>query len=235
MSNILSQGMLDKNEIQLLMEDEVFTQIKRWNQYYISNYGRLIRRKKKGVYSIVKPSERPNGYLVYTLSKPARTYRGEKIRNLDGTTKTNRASKQAQRLTAEIYVKNPYSEDEYTLDDLQVHHKDKNPQNNYYKNLMWLCKSKNGRKDHDFIHQLKKVSLYNQETATFHSYKDIETLLRRLDVDVLEFIDSVRLNDKLFKSQDGKWDVYHINNEFVGVQFQPKQQKKKKKKNKNKN
>ena len=43
--------------------------------------------------------------------------------------------------------------------------------------------------------------------------------MKRLDVDVLELIDSLRFNDKLFKSQDGKWDIYQVNNQFIGVQF----------------
>lgn len=199
--------------------DEIFTQVPSWNKYFFSNYGRLIHKSNNGKYTLCKAVVTDNGYINYTLSKPARNYNGEKVRNADGTPKRKRKSIWAHRMVAQMYVVNPYPNAEYTIEDLHVHHKDNNRQNNYYKNLMWLCKSKNGRTDHDFIHSIKKISLYNQDKCTFHTYKDIDLLMKRLDVDVLELIDSLRFNDKLFKSQDGKWDIYQVNNQFIGVQF----------------
>ncbi len=214
----LSEKQLQKNNIELIGKDEIFSQIPNWNKYFISNHGRLIHKNNKGRYTIVNPSITKGGYLSYTLSKPARNYKGDKVRDENGKPKNIRSCKPAQQLVAILYVNNPYP-GEYTIEDLQIHHKDGNRINNYYKNLMFLCKSKNGRKDHDFIHSIKKVSLYNEETTNFHTYKDIDMLLKRIDTDVLEFIDSIRYNEKLFKSQDGKWDLYEVNGYFVGIQF----------------
>lgn len=216
---MLSENLLLKNEIELMGKDEIFEQIPRWDKYFISNYGRLLHKNKKGKYTIVNPSITKGGYLSYTVSKPARTYRGKKIRDTNGKPKNIRDCRTAQYFVATVYVKNPYPVIEYSVEDLQIHHKDRDRQNNYYKNLMWLCKSKNGRKDHDFIHSIKKFSLYNEETTNFHTYHDIDILLKRIDTDVLEFIDSIRYNEKLFKSQDGKWDLYEVNGYFVGIQF----------------
>lgn len=215
----LSEGTLAKNGIELIGADEIFTQIPRWDKYFISNHGRLIHKNSKRRYTIINPSITKGGYLTYTLSKPARNYRGEKVRDENGKPKTIRKCKPAQQLVAILYVNNPYYSGEYTIEDLQIHHKDGNRINNYYKNLMFLCKSKNRRKDHDFIHSIKKVSLYNEETTNYHTYRDIEMLLKRINTDVLEFIDTIRFNEKLFKSQDGKWDLYEVNGYFVGIQF----------------
>lgn len=218
MNNILSNEILKENGIVLVGLDEIFTQIPKWKYYYLSNYGRLIH-KLKYKYVIVKPSVTDGGYLSYTLYKPSRKYNGKKVRDKNGNVKRKRSCECAHRLVTRMYTVNPYPEAEYTIEDLHAHHKDHNKQNNYYKNLMWLCKSKNNRTDHDFIHNIKKISLYNQEQCIFHAYNDIELLMKRLDVDVLELIDSLKFNDKLFKSQDGKWDIYQVNNQFVGVQF----------------
>ena len=188
-----------------------------WNKYYFSNYGRLIHKNNKGKYTLCKAVVTENGYINYTLSKPARNYNGEKVRNADGSTKRKRKSFFAHRMVAQMYVTNPYPRAEYTIDDLEVHHKDLNRQNNYFENLMWLCKTKNGRKDHDFIHSIKKIALYNEETTVYHTYKDIDLLLNRLDIDILELIDTLKYSE--IKIKDGKWTTYKVNGCYVGVQF----------------
>ena len=188
-----------------------------WNKYYFSNYGRLIHKNNKGKYTLCKAVVTENGYINYTLSKPARNYNGEKVRNADGSTKRKRKSFFAHRMVAQMYVTNPYPKAEYTIDDLEVHHKDLNRQNNYFENLMWLCKTKNGRKDHDFIHSIKKIALYNEETTVYHTYKDIDLLLNRLDIDILELIDTLKYSE--IKIKDGKWTTYKVNGCYVGVQF----------------
>lgn len=214
----LTKATLSKNNIEPISLDEVFTQIPNWTRYFLSNHGRLVHKNNKDKYKIVNPSITKNGYYSYTLSKPARTYKGKKVRDKNGKTKNERMCTLANRLVAMIYVNSQYPK-EYTLDDLHSHHKDKNRKNNYYKNLMWLCKTKNGRTDHDFIDSIKKISFYNQNTTHFHTYKDIELLCKRLDTDIMELIDSIKFNDKLFQSQDGKWEVYQVNDAFIGVQF----------------
>ena len=217
---MLNNTILEKNNIELIGKDETFSQIPKWSKYFISNYGRLLHKNKKNRYTIVNPSITKGGYLTYTLSKPARTYKGQKLRKPDGTAKTQKDCRTAQELVAIMYVKNPYPKAEYTIEDVQVHHKDRNRTNNYYKNLMWLCKTKNGRKDHDFIHSIRKIALYNEDTTIYHTYKDIDVLLNHLDIDVLELIDTLKYSDT--KIKDGKWTTYKVNDCYVGVQFSDK-------------
>lgn len=213
---VLTEKILKDNNITHGI-DEVFNQVPNWNKYYFSNYGRLIHKNNKGKYTLCKAVVTENGYINYTLSKPARNYNGEKVRNADGTPKRKRKSIYAHRMVAQMYVTNPYPRAEYTIDDLEVHHKDLNRQNNYFENLMWLCKTKNGRKDHDFIHSIKKIALYNEETTVYHTYKDIDLLLNRLDIDILELIDTLKYSE--IKIKDGKWTTYKVNGCYVGVQF----------------
>lgn len=213
---VLTEKILKDNNITHGL-DEIFTQVPSWNRYFFSNYGRLIHKNNKGKYTLCKAVVTENGYINYTLSKPARNYNGEKVRNADGTPKRKRKSIFAHRMVAQMYVTNPYPKAEYTIDDLEVHHKDLNRQNNYFENLMWLCKTKNGRKDHDFIHSIKKIALYNEETTVYHTYKDIDLLLNRLDIDILELIDTLKYSE--IKIKDGKWTTYKVNGCYVGVQF----------------
>ena len=95
----------------------------------------MIHKNNKGKYTLCKAVVTENGYINYTLSKPARNYNGEKVRNADGTPKRKRKSIFAHRMVAQMYVTNPYPKAEYTIDDLEVHHKDLNRQNNYFENL----------------------------------------------------------------------------------------------------
>lgn len=217
MQNI-TERTLRKNGIELIELDETFTQIPNWNKYFISNYGRLLHKNNKGKYRIVNPSINKGQYLTYTLSKPARMYRGEKVRDQNGKVKQTRKCKPAHNLVAKVYCKNPYKPYvEYQIEDLDVHHKDGDRQNNYYRNLMYLCKNKNGRADHAFIHSIKKASIYNHEKGKFHTYKDIEMLLKRLNMDVLEFIDTLKYTEKLFSERN--WDIYTVNGYTLGIQF----------------
>ena len=104
---ILSKTILRKNNIEYGL-DEIFTQVPSWNRYFFSNYGRLIHRNNKGKYTLCKAVVTENGYINYTLSKPARNYNGEKVRNADGSTKRKRKSFFAHRMVAQMYVTNPY-------------------------------------------------------------------------------------------------------------------------------
>lgn len=211
--NNLSQKTLIDNNIDLIAVDEVFTQIPKWGAYYISNHGRLIHKNDKEHYSVVNPSISTGGYLTYTLSKRARYYRGEKVRDKNGKAKGQRQCYPAHRLVAMLYVHNSYPAT-YRIQDLDVHHKNHTRTDNYYKNLMWLS-----RKDHRYLDTIKKISIYSEEHCTFRTYKDIELLAKRIDIDILELIDSLRYGDRLFKSQDGKWDVYQVNGYFLGIHF----------------
>lgn len=222
--NTLTEKTLQKNNIELMAMDEVFTQYFNWNKYFLSNCGRLAHKNDDGSYNLVQPSKTKGGYLSYTLSKPARMYKGQKVRDRNGKTKQQKLCQTAQTMVCLMYCKNPYPREEFDITDLQVHHKDGIRTNNYYKDLMWLCKTKNGRTDHDFIQSIKKIAVYNEDKGTFYTYKDIELLLKRVGMNVLEFIDTIKYNKKLF-TQDGKWDIYRVNDYFVGIQFMKRQKK----------
>ena len=217
----LSENVLLKNGIELIELDEVFKQVTNWNKYYISNYGRLVHKNSKGKYNIVNPSITKGSYLTYTLNKPTRTYKGEKVRNADGTLKRNVLSITANRLVGYMFVEyNPYKgRYDYSIEYLDIHHKDHNRQNNYYKNLMWLANGKDGtRADHQFINIIKKIAVYNESNANYHTYKDIERLCKRIDTDILELIDILKDKDTV-KIKDGAWTTYKVNDYYVGIQF----------------
>lgn len=225
---MLSENLLIKNGIDLIETDEKFAQVAGWNKYFISNYGRLLHKNKKNKYTIVNPSITTGGYLTYTLAKPTRTYKGEKLRNPDGSLKRNVLPITANRLVALMFVTyNPYEgRYDYSIENLDVHHKDHNRQNNYFKNLMWLSNGKNGtRADHQFINTIKKISLYDEKNGTYHTYKDIERLCKRIDIDILELIDTLKDKDTP-QIKDGSWTTYKVNNNYIGLQFFKKERKK---------
>ena len=61
----------------------------------------MIHKNNKGKYTLCKAVVTENGYINYTLSKPARNYTGEKVRNADGTPKRKRNSIFAHRMVAQ--------------------------------------------------------------------------------------------------------------------------------------
>ena len=227
---ILTEKTLLKSGIELLEADELFKQVTGWNKYFISNYGRLVRENRNGNgYHIINPSITKGNYLEYTLSKPARTYKGKKVRNADGKPKRNAWSITANRLVGLMFVEyDPYKDRyNYSIEYLDTHHKDHNRHNNYYKNLMWLANGKDGtRADHQFINTIKKIAVYNENNATYHTYRDIERLCRRIDTDILELIDILKDKDTV-KIKDGAWTTYKVNDFYVGIQFFTRKDKKK--------
>lgn len=195
----------------------------------------MAHKNNKGKLNIVNPSITKGNYLTYTLSKPARTYRGEKVRNADGTIKRNVLPITANRLVGYMFVEyNPYEgKYNYSIEYLDIHHKDHNRQNNYFKNLMWLANGKDGtRADHQFINTIKKIAVYNEQNATYHTYRDIERLCRRIDTDILELIDILKDKDTP-KIKDGAWTTYKVNDWYIGVQYFKRKDKDKKEGDKN--
>ena len=164
----ITKNILNRNNIELISEDEVFKQVKQWNKYFISNHGRLLHKNSKGKYRIVNPSITNHNYLTYTLSKPTRTYNNKKVKNADGSLKRNASTITANRLVGLMFVEyNPYKgKYNYSIENLDTHHKDHNPQNNYYKNLMWLSNGQNGtRADHQFVNTIKRIAIYDEKKS----------------------------------------------------------------------
>lgn len=204
-----------ENGIELIAKDEVFAKVQNWSTYFISNYGRLVHKNRKGKYRIVNPSITSGGYLTYTLSKPARTYNGVKVRDAAGNVKTQIKCNSAQNMVAKMFVYNPYPRMQYTIEDLQAHHKDKNRQNNYYKNLMWLS-----TEDHGFVHRIKRIGVYNADTCKYRCTKDIESVLKKLKMNIIEFRKTVqKMNKDKLTVRDAHWTVYLINGVYVAIEY----------------
>lgn len=214
----LSLKKLLENGIELIAKDEVFAKVENWNKYFISNYGRLIHKNSKGKYRIVNPSITSGGYLTYTLSKPARTYNGVKVRDAAGNVKTQIKCNSAQNMVAKMFVYNPYPRMQYAIEDLQAHHKDKNRQNNYYKNLMWLS-----TEDHGFVHRIKRIGVYNADTCKYRCTKDIESVLKKIKMNIIEFRKTVqKMNKDKLTIRDNQWTVYLINEVYVAIEYYKK-------------
>lgn len=211
----LSLKKLLENGIELIAKDEVFAKVENWNKYFISNHGRLIHKNSKGKYRIVNPSITSGGYLTYTLSKPARTYNGVKVRDAAGNVKTQIKCNSAQNMVARMFVYNPYPRMQYAIEDLQAHHKDRNRQNNYYKNLMWLS-----TEDHGFVHRIKRIGVYNADTCKYRCSKDIESVLKKLKMNIIEFRKTVqKMNKDKVTVRDAHWTVYLINGVYVAIEY----------------
>ena len=214
----LSLKKLLENGIELIAKDEVFAKVENWNKYFISNHGRLIHKNSKGKYRIVNPSITSGGYLTYTLSKPARTYNGVKVRDAAGNVKTQIKCNSAQNMVAKMFVYNPYPRMQYAIEDLQAHHKDKNRQNNYYKNLMWLS-----TEDHGFVHRIKRIGVYNADTCKYRCTKDIESVLKKIKMNIIEFRKTVqKMNKDKLTIRDNQWIVYLINEVYVAIEYYKK-------------
>lgn len=210
----LSQKLLSEQHINLIGGDEVFTQVDGWPSYYISNYGRLISTKGNK-YIVRRPEIVTNGYLQYTLSKPARKYNGRKVRRKDGKPKSQIKHEYAHRLTAIAYVHNGYPEVDYSIDDLHVHHKNGVKSDNYYRNLIWLSND-----DHAFVHS-HKLATYNINNNRITRCNDIERLANKVKMSVIDLIDTLRDDDPILQSPDGQWDIYLIGSHHVAVQCKP--------------
>lgn len=200
----LNNKTLEKKNIGTKKNEE-FRQIPGWRNYYISNYGRLLR-KRNNCYREVSPSCLTNGYLAYTLSKPARRYRGQKVKR-NGKTKTIRQTTTAQRLVALMFNINYY--DDTNFSELEVHHKDGNRKNNYYKNLLLLRKQ-----EHKFMDKIEKITLFNENTGKFRT-TDIEIIAKKLNLNVIEIIRALMVQECLYLSDN--YEIYNIVGGFIGV------------------
>ncbi len=108
--------------------DEEWRTIEEFPRYQVSNYGRV--KSKVGQEKILKPFDTHRGYLSVRLSKEP-TAKGE----------YKQSDIKVHRLVAQYFC-GGYAKDK------QVHHIDRNRQNNYYKNLLWISKE-----EHSKIHR----------------------------------------------------------------------------------
>lgn len=92
--------------------------IKDFDGYFISDCGKVVSTKynKK---RILKTTYGKKGYEDVKLCKNNKT-----------------THKMIHRLVGEVFVQNPYNKPE-------IHHKDNNPKNNHFTNLMWVTRKEN--------------------------------------------------------------------------------------------
>lgn len=130
------------------MLEEIWMPIKDFEDYLISNFGRVKSLKSK---IILKQFEYRGGYLEVHLRKP-----GIKVH------------KKIHRLVAEAFLENPNN---YPA----VNHKDENKKNNHVDNLEWCSTSYNnaynGRASKIAKHRYKSVAKYDLNGNLIKVYK----------------------------------------------------------------
>ena len=203
----LSNRKIKEAGIELLGLDEIFVQYPLWNDYYGSNYGRLISMKC-GKVELLKPvicgGENENEYTGYKLAK--KTY--DKQRTL---------SISCHRLVADIFLPNYWKDTIKDRNKLQAHHLDHSKNNNYYKNLILLPS-----RLHQVMNTSKKmILLKNGKYRTVTPYQIMEETGLTLDEIILS------AKGKPIKS-DGKYSIFDVKGNLVGFQFYPKKPRKKK-------
>lgn len=200
----LSQKKIREAGIELKGLDEIFVQYPKWNDYYGSNYGRLISTKYGDVklckaYPCGEDGE--DKYLGYKMTKV--TY-GQ----------SRKLSITCHRLVADIFLPNFWG---LERNKLQAHHLDHSKSNNYYKNLILLPTGL-----HTIMNNTKKMVLFKNKTfRTSTPYQIMEQTGLTLD----EIIMAAK-KGKPVKS-DGKYSVFDVKGHLIGFQFYPKKNKKK--------
>ncbi|MBO5435447.1 hypothetical protein J6A31_06620 [bacterium] len=127
-------------------EDEEWKDILGYDDYMISNYGRIKHLSKRyNAYHIITPSPNKANNRLYVM-----LYKNNKRKNI-----------QVAHLVAHAFV------DGYSSDCNTVNHKDGNVQNNHYANLEWMSQSDNNK--HAYA-ELKRPVI-NEKTYKFSSIK----------------------------------------------------------------
>lgn len=99
--------------------EEIWKQVENFENYEVSNFGRVRKNYKNRKVKYLKPMQTAKGYLVVELWK-----------------KSKRKRVKVHRLVAQAFIPNP--------DDLpQVNHKDMNKKNNNIENLEWITNRDN--------------------------------------------------------------------------------------------
>lgn len=142
-----------------LSRNERFIEITGYPKYFISNYGRAISHKRSK-YVLLNPQINGSGYYQYTLYNELYP-KGEQIA--------------AHRLVAEQFCKgfDPDFQNE-------VHHKDHDKLNNWYKNLIWVDKTL-----HSFLdkgHELYFMS--NYANSHFVPITDLREVANKIQINI---------------------------------------------------
>ena len=114
------------------MKQEIWKQVENFENYEVSNFGRVRKNYKNGKVKYLKPMQTPKGYLCVELWK-----------------KSKRKRVKVHRLVAQAFIPNP--------DNLpQVNHKDLDKRNNHADNLEFISNRDNCIHYHMNKHKYKK-------------------------------------------------------------------------------
>lgn len=121
-TSMVDENVLDikKHNIELIAEDEIFVSVNGTQNYWISNYGRLLNNLK-GYFYEHHNTENPDKCTHYTL-----------FVNISG--KRKRKEAYTDKLVAEHFLAKP------APNKIKLWHIDRNKSNCFYKNLTWVTK-----------------------------------------------------------------------------------------------
>lgn len=178
---------LEETEIKSTANDEAFVQLPFNDKYFVSNYGRLYsshrnRLLQAQLYGDKEIEGQPR--LSYKLKDQHGRYKNYK----------------AHRLVAEVFIENPDP-----VNKTSVHHKDKDPFNNYYKNLQWVSYG-----EHGLLDSGKKIYLYNPEDDSMKNFESIQQLSDFLNVDLKPIKTTVYFSEPKFTLDNGM-NIHEVN------------------------
>lgn len=194
--NKLSVEQITEANIELL-DNEVFVKHPKWNDYYISQYGRGISVKGKAI-KLLSLQPGGGGYYYFKFSEVGNT---------------NTPSIGVHRAVADVFCPDFWDDT-----PLEAHHIDKVHTNNYYKNLILLP-----RKLHSALHQIKKIVQF--DGGTIKEINSILDLVYSTGLTLEEIILANKGNNKPLKS-NSKYTIFDIKGYLIGYQYYPKKGKK---------
>ena len=138
--------------------EEIFKEIKDYENYSISNYGRLRKKTKSG--------------FKYYEGSPSSNYTHTQYAKMNLSNKGKNKTIMAHRLVAEAFIPNPDNKP-------FVNHKDFNGLNNHVDNLEWVTPSENMQHSADNKDSKREVKLLGDKSGkdsrlyqTFRQYQE---------------------------------------------------------------
>ena len=138
--------------------EEIFKEIKDYENYSISNYGRLRKKTKSG--------------FKYYEGSPSSGYTHTQYAKMNLSNKGKNKTVMAHRLVAEAFIPNPDNKP-------FVNHKDFNGLNNHVDNLEWVTPSENMQHSADNKDSKREIKLLGDKSGkdsrlyqTFRQYYD---------------------------------------------------------------
>ncbi len=204
-------GMRGK-EIYLLHKDEIFVNVFKFTDYYISNYGRVIS-KQRGNYTLLEGHITSHGYMSYKLLRTVEKSRNHKSQLVDEVWEIT-----AHQLVAIHFLNNNQPDIK-----IHVHHKDGNKLNNDFRNLRWVSP-----REHRFIHTINKIGIYDRENKCVIEYKTPYDLAEKYGLSIEQLADIIHRDNETAEFEDWKCYIYYrrYNNVIIAIQRDKENQRK---------